>query len=540
MNRKDRFKKRKMMLEKSKKTILVKESVDSELIQEFLTTEVDTQSVEKNLNCTEEHYDFKYDFSVSKEEAEDFLEHFKKDFNQEKFDKLVNDCKKEVIKSIATPFGVGKVFAAYDKVGGNVNTVHNAREGIYATEEVARQYEQKNEYDTYKYHSHEKYIEINRKNSKLKGDGKLYDYMTGDKIDSHERSDLDHVVSAKEIDDDAGRVLAGLDGANLANVDTNLKATHQTLNRSKKADTMNEFLVRKNKNLKEMEVLSTKGELSQQEQNRLRKLEELNKIDDKKAMQADKEARKQYNQKVNTAYHTSKEFAKNTARAGAQEGTKMGMQQALGLVLTEFFTAVFDEILDIYKKGFSHGFDNDKFFNVLKERLKRIALKIKEKWKDIAMAFKDGFISGFISNLVTTVINAFVTTGKRVVRVIREGIYSLFRAIKLLLFPPEDMTPEEAMHEAKKLIASGLIISLGIIAEEYVEKLIMSTGVLSPFADILATVFVGAITGLAVTMTVYYIDKKKNNKDMIKTFTTQTSEKFENVEMLLAQLRYNI
>ncbi len=540
MSRKDRFKKRKMMLEKSKNTILAEESVDNKYIQEFLTTEVDTQLVEKSFNSAEEHYDFKYDFSVSKKEAREFLEQFEKDFNHEKFDKLISDCKKDVINSIVTPFGLGKVVAAYDKVGGNVNTVHNAREGIYATKEAERQYEQKNDYDTYKYHSHEKYIEINRKNSKLKDDGELSDYMTNDKIDRHERSDLDHVISAKEIDDDAGRVLVGLDGADLANVDTNLKATHQTRNRSKKADTMEKFIARKNESLKEIEVLKSKSELSQQDQNRLRKLEELNKIDDKKAIQADKEAREQYNREVNTTYYTSKEFAKDTARAGAQEGAKMGMQQALGLVIVEFFTALFDEILDIYHKGYKNGFDNDGFFIVLKERLKRIAKKLQEKWKDVAIAFKDGAISGFISNLVTNVINMFVTTAKRVVRIIREGIFSLFRAVKLLLFPPENMSYEEAMHEAKKLIASGIIISLGVLVEEYIDKMVRGTVVLEPFADVLSAVFVGAVTGLAVTMTVYYIDKKKNDKEMVKALMANTNEKFENVEKLLGQLQYSV
>jgi uncharacterized protein (UPF0335 family) len=213
-----------------------------------------------------------------------------------------------------------------------------------------------------------------------------------------------------------------------------------------------------------------------------------------------------------------------------------GMQQAIGLVMTEFFTALFDEILDIYKNGFSNGFDNDKFFNILKQRLKRIALKIKDKWKDVATIFKDGFLSGFISNLVTTVINAFVTTGKRVVRIIREGIFSLFRAIKLLLFPPNGMSFEDAMHEAKKLIASGLIISLGVIIEEYIDKLIRSTGALSPFADILTTVLVGAITGLSVTMVVYHIDKKKNDKEAINALIAQTDKKFDNVEKLLGEL----
>ena len=257
--------------------------------------------------------------------------------------------------------------------------------------------------------------------------------------------------------------------------------------------------------------------------------------------------------KIQEAYKKSKDQIKKTQlknqvvkqgkellATGAAEGAKMGAQQAIGLVMTEFFTALFDEILDIYKNGFSTGFDDDRFFSVLKERLKTIAKKLKAKWREVAIAFKDGFISGFISNLATTAINAFVTTGKRLVRIIREGIFSLFRAVKILLFPPENMTYEEAMHEAKKLIATGLIVSFGVIIEEYVDAFIKSTAILAPFADTLSAIFVGAITGLAITMTVYYMDKKKNDKEAMEEMMRQTDESLDNCEVLVEKLQLTI
>jgi len=40
---------------------------------------------------------------------------------------------------------------------------------------------------------------------------------------------------------------------------------------------------------------------------------------------------------------------------------------------------------------------------------------------------------------------------------------------------------------------------------------------------------VGAITGLAITMTVYYIDKKKDDKDMVKQLIADIDTKFENI-----------
>lgn len=526
MNSLERFKRRK----KIKKSITVYSGeVDEELVQKFLNSEVN----EEKINKTFEEIEKFYDISVSDDEAQKFLLRFKKEFNEKRFEQLISDCKKEVISSIITPFGLGRVVSAYDKAGGNVNTIHNVRNGTYANEEYKKAYNNQSDYNSDEYHKHEIYIATNRKNSQLQKEGNLEDYMTGKKLDKHSGNDLDHVVSAKEIHDDAGRVLAGINGAVLANRENNLKATSQTNNRSKKADSMESFIKRKNENLKEINKLKSKNNLTENEQNRLRKLNELQKINDKKALESDKKARKEIEEKINKTYYMSDKFIKDLGKASATEGTKMGFQQALGLVITEFFVAFFDEIIDIYKNGFKSGFDNDGFFKVLKERLVRIKDKIMNKWKDVAIAFKDGFLSGFLSNLVTTAINAFVTTGKRVVRIIREGLFSLFKAIKLLVFPPENMTFSEAMHEVKKLIATGLIISIGVIVEEYIDKMIRTTVVLEPFADILTSIFVGAMTGLAVTMVVYYIDKKKNDKEIFNALVDDTNKTIDRIENLL-------
>lgn len=521
MNSLERARKRR----KLKNSTTIYKNADEALVQKFLNSDVDDEKV----NSVYERSAKFYDISVTDEEATEFIEKFKKDFNDKKFSELISTCKNDVITSIVTPFGLGKIVSAYDKVGGNVDTIYNVREDIYATENEKKSYLSRDEYDTHKYHSHKGYRDINKTTSELKNNDELIDYTTNNKIERNSKHDLDHVISAKEIADDRGRVLSGLDGADLANKESNLKATDSTINRSKKADSMSDFIKRKNKNLKELEALEKQDNLSTQEIHRLEKLKKLDKIDDEKALAHDKEAREKYDKEINSRYYSSKKFLKNTATTSLTEAGKMSIQQTLGLIMVEFFTAVFEEITDIYK----NGFDNEKFFEILGKRLKKIAIRIKEQWKNVVTVFKDGFLAGFISNLVTTVINAFVTTGKRVVRIIREGLFSLIKAIKILLFPPKDMSYTEAMQEAKKLIASGLIISLGVIAEEYISKLIASTGALSAYSDILTAVFVGAITGLAVTMTVYYLDKKKNDKEIVNALILNTEEKVIRIEKLL-------
>ena len=517
MNSVDRFKKRKKIIG----SISVYESVDKELVNEFLNSEVDESKVEASFKIVDEHHDFKYDFTVSKDEAKEFLEQFKKDFNQERFDKLIIDCRKEVINSIVTPFGLGKIVAAYDKVGGNVTTIHNANQKIYAKKEDEYN---RNDYTNTKNSNGQQFagngknsIGSNFTKSKMDNNGKVIDAYTG-KTQRADTTSPDHIESLSQYHKDGGFMQTSKQKADFGTDENNLALTDRSINQS-----MRDY---------------DKKEWQEKETQKGLKNKDKFGIDEEKLNNELKKAKEVKENHLPTNLEKGEYYLKNSASTGLNEGSKMGMQQAIGLVMTEFFTALFDEILDIYKNGFSNGFENDRFFSVLKERLKNIALRIQSKWKDVAIAFKDGFLSGFISNLVTTAINMFVTTGKRVVRIIREGIYSLFKAVKMLIFPPENMTYEEAMHEAKKVIASGLIITLGVIAEQYIDSLIKGSVILEPLSDILTTIFVGAITGLAVTMTVYYIDKKKNDKDAIKKLINETDEKFDNVEVLLNRLSY--
>ncbi len=548
MSRKDRFKKRKKLLEKSKNTIFFEESVNPEHVRDFLNTKVDNQLVEKSFNCTEEHYDFKYDFSVSKEETRDFLEQFKNDFNNERFDNLINDCKKEVINSIVTPFGLGKVVAAYDKTGGNVTTLHNFEDGIVATSEDKSKYNEwqnakknnvdRKEHDVVKDKwKKNEYQQINEGDKIIDGyTGKDLGYKQNHRIEKNNSIDGEHITSVSEIEKDSKNHLYGKGDSTSERIKDRVEISGNNKNLTLIDGGMNSS--KGNKDLIEWSNSPISKKHAKETGNpNMTNAEyyELNPGLVEKEYKKSKDFIRKEQIKKQVAKQT-----KETLSAGIDEGAKMGIQQALGLVITEFFTAVFDEILDIYKNGFTHGFDDNRFFVVLKDRLKKIATRVSSKWKDVAIAFKDGFISGFISNLVTTVINMFVTTGKRVVRIIREGIFSLFRAVKILLFPPEGLSYEDAMHEAKKLIATGLMVGLGVIAEEYIDILIKGTAFLEPFSDVLTTVFVGAITGLSITMVVYYIDKKKNDKEMVKTLMTETHTKFENVEMLLGKLQYNV
>ena len=443
------------------------------------------------------------DIEVDSQEVEAILSELRDSFDKEQLDKLFKETKKDLIQSIIVPFGLGRIVGAYDKIGGNVDTIHNVRNDVYATDKAKETYDSQEKYNSDNYHKDYKFIEINKQASKEKKSGNATDYMTEKKINANAKTDLDHVVSAKEIHDDQGRILAGLDGTDLANREDNLKITSSTINRSKQANSMKDFLERKNKTTKEIKTLESKSTLSTREEKKLKKLKELNKIDDKKAIEADKKARKSIDKDINTAYYESEKFKKDLVHTGLNEGAKMGTQQAIGIIIMEFLTSAFSEI----KEAYNRGLDGDSLYENIKKRLKRISANVMSKWKDIVKSFSKGFISGFISNIITVMINTLITTGKRVVRMIREGFFSLLKAFKLLLFPPENMTRKEAAHEAMKLFFAGGIIVAGVALEEVVEKFIMAIPILVPLASIITAVIVGSLTAIAMAIVTYLVDK---------------------------------
>jgi hypothetical protein len=82
-----------------------------------------------------------------------------------------------------------------------------------------------------------------------------------------------------------------------------------------------------------------------------------------------------------------------------------------------------------------------------------------------------------------------------------------------------------------------LVISLGIIAEEYVSKLIDATPILKPFDEIITSIFIGTITGLTVTYIVYYLDKNKNNNDAVNELLNQSDRQIDEITLMLDSLK---
>lgn len=514
----DRFKKRKEIIKKNQSLPFVRGITDQESVDKLLRQNLDSDRMATLAYTT----DLNISLEVNPEEIEALLSELKSSFHKDRLEQLLDETKHGVISSIAGPFGLGKILSAYDKTGGNVDTVHNVREGVYATDDEKKRYDERGDYNSTDYHGHQDYKDKNRNDSKLQDQGELRDSYTGNVIKQKSNRHLDHTISASEIHNDAGRVLAEVDGPTAANSKSNLNSTSEHINNKsgKGALTSEEFLAKLERTAPErkarIEELSVKQELTIKESRELERLLEHEAVDADRMRQIDENARAAYNKNINKEYYTSKKFIKSTLSTGANEGVKMGVQQAFGHLLVEFFSSAMLEIKDAY----NNGLEGDSLYKDIKIRLIRIGRSVAGKWEGVVEGFSAGFISGFISNLITTLVNIFVTTAKRLVRMIREGIFSLLKALKFILFPPANMSFAETMHEAIKLITAGGIVIAGVALEELIEKLILGVPFLAPFASIATAVIVGSLSAIAMSLVAYLIDRM----DILGVIKTQETK----------------
>lgn len=129
-----------------------------------------------------------------------------------------------------------------------------------------------------------------------------------------------------------------------------------------------------------------------------------------------------------------------------------------------------------------------------------------KKAPDALSQLFQGGISGFMSNLLTFLVNNFLSTAKRFVRVIREGLISLFRAFKMIFFPPKNMSASEALQEGLKILTATILTAVGILLETTVNTFVASIPVLGAFASIISPVLIGIMTGLLSAFLAYQID----------------------------------
>lgn len=397
------------------------------------------------------------------------------ELKQQRLQKLFADCQQQVISQIIGPFGLSSAMFE-DRNGGNVTTLHNfSREDAdYIADKDKSSYEQsRKEYDRNDYSD----PAFAKKSKEHRAKGK--DGYTG-KDCAPENMDLDHVTSLKTISQNKKVHLAletgnGLEKVKeMANSDENLVTTHKSINRSKGEGSVDELQERKGEEFE---------------------------LDPELLAEAKKKSEKHIASTIDTAL--IKKQSVELLQTGGKQAATMSIRQALGLLLTELVNGLFNEFKELVKHGIEAG---NGLFEAINQRLIRVIESVAKKIPDAIGQMFQGGISGFMSNLLTFLINNFISTAKRFVTVIREGLLGLLRAFKMIFFPPKHMTSDQALQEGLKLLASVLVTSVGLLLNETVAAFMATVPVLKPFADLITPVLIGIMTGLLSAFLAYQID----------------------------------
>lgn len=431
-----------------------------------------------------------------------------------------------LIKSLITSFGLDLLFIQ-DRHGGDVDTIHNVRAAHngdtrfdgYANKQNQINYDLNGNYDkkkSSKYHSDPNYIAQNRTGSIQKKQGTLVDVYTGKTVARNADIDLDHVISAKEIQNDPGRVLAGLDGVTLANQSTNLKHTNRSINRSKGAKTTQEFTSLLNEKRAERQgriiELKSQSQLNDRDRKELNKLTQLESVDAKKMENAEKIAREHYDQQISKEYYSSSKFLNDTIQASYKLGFNMGIKQALGIILAEVIILIKKEIPQLVKT-MKNEFKLGLFFQKISEIIKQAFINVQTKYKEIIQGFANGVLSGILASLVTTLINIFVTSAKHVVKIIRESLSTIVGALNILIINPDNLPYGEVLKAVAILLSTGMSVILGTIVTEAMSKI---PALNIPIIGEVLTTFIGAsVTGLMSVSLLYYIENSKQIKKIV-------------------------
>ena len=433
------------------------------------------------------------------------------------FHNLMDEYQKVILRSLVTTFGLD--FLIRDQVGGDVDTIHNVRANHnYKNPQNATDYANRDKYDSTAYHKDPRYKHMV---SKVRGKQELFDdaYVPGNKIyysnpsffeeNPEKRASLDHIVSANEIHDDPGRILAGLDGRDLANSHVNLHFTNIKLNSTKSNYSVDEFIIKKSDKLSEetksqMKVLNTKS-------------------------------RKIIDEKISDAYYTSDKFYIDSMNASHQLGVNMGIREAIGFIMVELYfsckkriEAVFDgasysDYFTALKKGIDDGFEN-----------------IKNNYKVIFNVMGEGYLSGVIASLSTTLINTLITTEKVVVKSIRTASVTLVRASNVLLFNPGGLYMGDRIKATSVILTTGVSTIAGLTIGEYLKKSPIVS--LPQVGDITINFIQVLISGLLSCTFLYMMDRSKFMNDLVNHFNKYAPVGYDidyysrQFEMMSAQL----
>ena len=359
-----------------------------------------------------------------------------------------------------------------------------------------------------------KYKEANKAMREQQKSDKLKDGYTGKNIKQNDNANLDHVVSRKEIYENARRKQAGINTENLANKDENLVPTNESLNKSKGAKSVNEYIKereQREKDLREQNERANKkidesnmSDLEKQkakEKNNKRLQDKLD-ADDELMKKADKKARKAIN----------KDIAKGVAKETTKKAGKDAMKQMTVTALFSLLKEVINGLIRFLKSK----------TKTFKSFLDEIKVAIKTFFSKIKNILHTG-ASSFVGTVVVEIFGPIVSTFKKLASLIKQGVSSVMEAVRYLKDKENKKKPFSVkIAQVGKIITAGLVaggtIFLGQIFETTLEKvpgMKVQIPLLGSLANVIGMFLASLVSCIIGAIIINFIDKfiAKKQKD---------------------------
>ena len=441
--RTERFKARQAALRNKRMGSGIAPVGDAELVRKHTESEIDQDRLDTDRGDRHAYYSLETDIAVDDAQVDSLLDEIQGRLKNHHIDGILEAAMQMALQNIGDKFGVGRVIAGELEESGG-----------YSRDDYVNWEVRKN-------------MDNTRRSSET-------DAYTGKRM---KQPEADHTVSLRDFHDKGGWWLTDEQKREFAADVRNLAPVDRSTNRSKGSKRLSDF----------------------ERQNQKRRRQGQERVDRRRTRSVKKRA----HEAVAEHQATSWDKAKFVGLEGASSGVRMGLQQALGAVLQELTAALFEEAKDVYRQGLRVS--DESFWGALEHRTGRILRQVRDRWKDVLLAFGEGLISGFLALVMEVILKAMKGIAQRTGRLIRESIHSLLKAIKLLLSPPENMSFSEAAHEATKILAGAVVVCIGLGAEEAAEQ--MLSPMMGPFAGMVASVLLGILTGLGAAFVAYGLDK---------------------------------
>ena len=332
----------------------------------------------------------------------------------------------------------------------------------------------------------EKYKQANAAMKQHYEEGMLVDEYTGKVMDTDVKPNLDHVVPRKELYDNLRRKQAGIETAELANKPENLAATNESLNKSKKERSNQQYvagredreavLKRQNEaahkkidasNLSEVEKRIEHEKADRRLQNKLD-------ADDKRMLEADKKARRAINRDI------AQGVATQTAKKAGKDALKMMAVSAL----FDLLKSIMNGLVHFFKEK-QKSFRS--FLSEMKSSIQRFVSHIS--------SFVRTGASSFVGTVVTEIFGPIVSMFKKLASFIKQGASTVIEAIHYLTDKSNKNKPLSIkIAQVGKIVTTGLAAAGAIVGGELIEKALLQIPVMAVEIPLLGSI--ANITGM--------------------------------------------